>query len=400
MGFQVIRRHRSRAVLAVMAGAALAVAGCSLSGVPVASGGSARSVSGTPLNHGAGATPGSSQAAAEASQTGGEASQAAAEGILSGGISSTPPSPAAMIDSRAGVVNGALFGGDGPLAAVSSRLGRKLAIVRTYYHIGDQFPAPWDAALMAAGTTLLVSLDTRLLGPTYAAIAAGQEDAAIRPFLGAVAQSAVRYKLGAIYIDFEHEANNLPNHRRLGTPAQFVMAWEHIHALAVAAHLDWNQGGRLHWALILANAGYSLGLASSYWPGPNEVDIVADDGYNTGGCRTARQTGTAFTYGVVPPVSPASLFDPAVRFAAAHGGLPVFIAEWGSVPYASTTVRANWIQQMQNYVSANHSIQAALYWNDQFKPCNYILNNYPSSFSALAAMGHSPDMQGRVVPAS
>jgi hypothetical protein len=304
-----------------------------------------------------------------------------------------------MVDSRAGIVGGALFGGDGPLAAVAGRLGRKLAIVRTYYNIGDQFPFPWDAALMAKGTTLLVSLDTHRAGPTYASIAAGREDGAIRPFLAAVERSAVRYNLGAIYVDFEHEADDLPNHRLLGTPAQFVRAWDHIHALAVAAHLDWNQGGRLHWVLILANGGYPSGLANSYWPGAGEVDIVADDGYNTGGCRIARRVGRSFSYGEVPPVSPASLFDPALRYASAHGGLPVFIAEWGSVPYSSPAVRVNWIHQMQNYTAANRNIYAVLYWNDQFTPCNYVLDNYPSSLAALAAMAQSPGMQGRIVSA-
>ena len=56
---------------------------------------------------------------------------------------------------------------------------------------------------------------------------------------------------------------------------------------------------------------------------------------------------------MTPPESPSSLFTGVVQFAAAHGGLPVFIAEWGSVPYSNTSVRVNWIQQMQSFVAAN-----------------------------------------------
>ena len=397
MGYQVTRREAWRTGLAVMGSAAILVAaGCGPSG-------SSLPESSAPFGHSA--TParaaGASPAVAEAGSAAAEASPAGSRGNRRVRVGpKVGPSSGGTTDSRSGVVGGALFGGDGPLAAVAGQLGRKLAIVRTYYRLGDQFPFPWDASLMAEGTTLLVSLDTPSGGPTYSSIAAGRQDGTIKPFLAAVERSAVSYKLGAIYIDFEHEANNLPTHRGLGTPAQFVKAWDHIHALAEAAHLDWNQGGRLHWALIMANAGYADGLASLYWPGTSEVDIVADDGYNTGGCRIARRTGKSFTHGVVPPVSPASLFDPAVHFAAAHGALPVFIAEWGSVPYASATVRANWIQQMQTYVAANKQIYAAMYWNDQFKPCDYILNRYPSSFAALRAMGQSPDMQGRIVAAN
>jgi hypothetical protein len=84
-----------------------------------------------------------------------------------------------------------------------------------------------------------------------------------------------------------------------------------------------------------------------------------------------------------------------VQFAAAHGGLPVFIAEWGSVAYSNTSVRVNWIQQMQSFVAANPTIHAALYWDSQVPPCNYIIDNSPSSLSALTTLAQSPLMQGR-----
>ena len=57
-------------------------------------------------------------------------------------------------------------------------------------------------------------------------------------------RSAVKYHLPAIYVTFEHEADVLTHHRALGTPAQFIQAWDHIHQLAAAAHLNWNDGGR------------------------------------------------------------------------------------------------------------------------------------------------------------
>jgi Cellulase (glycosyl hydrolase family 5). len=79
----------------------------------------------------------------------------------------------------------------------------------------------------------------------------------------------------------------------------------------------------------------------------------------------------------------------------AHGGLPVFIAEWGSVAYANNSVRVNWIQQMQSFVAANPSIHATLYWDSRVLQCNYIINNSSTSLSALASMGQSPMMQGK-----
>jgi hypothetical protein len=289
-----------------------------------------------------------------------------------------------------------MFGGDMPLSLEETNLGRRLAIVRVYDLIGQRFPSRREATLMSEGTTVLVSFDTfPPHGPSYASIAAGREDGTIRAFLDSVEQAAVKYRLGAIYVTFEHEANNVSLHQGLGSPAEFVRAWDHVHQLATGARLDWNQGGRLHWVLILTHWGYINSSAESYWPGTGEVDIVAADGYNTGGCRTARKNHSGFTNGVTPPESPSSLFTGVVQFAAAHGGLPVFIAEWGSVAYANPSVRVNWIQQMQSFVAANPAIHAALYWDSQVPPCNYIINNSPSSLSALAGVAQSPLMQGR-----
>ena len=295
----------------------------------------------------------------------------------------------------AGVGNGVMFGGDVPLAAEQGALGRNLAIVRVYDRLGQSFQSRLVDNFLAHRTTILMSLDTFPGGTPYTAIAAGQQDATITAFLDSMNSSAIHYGLPAIYFTFEHEANVPGTHQGLGTSAQFIQAWDHVHQIAVNHHLLWNQGGRIHFVLILTHFFYNNGKAIQWWPGANEVDIIAADGYNTGGCRTARKHHSGFTYGVTPPESPTSLFTGVVQFAAAHGGLPVFIAEWGSVAYANASVRVNWIQQMQSFVAANPAIHAALYWDSQVPPCNYIINNSPSSLSALAGVAQSPLMQGK-----
>jgi hypothetical protein len=295
----------------------------------------------------------------------------------------------------AGVGGGVMFGGDVPLAAVQGALGRKLAIVRVYDRLGQTFQSRLVDNFLAQGSTILMSLDTFPGGTPYSAIAAGQQDATITAFLESMNSSAIHYGIPAIYFTFEHEANVPATHSGLGTSAQFIQAWDHIHQIAVNHHLLWSQGGRIHFTLILTHFFYNNGKAIDWWPGANEVDIVAADGYNTGGCRTARKNHTGFTNGVTPPESPSSLFTGVVQFAAAHGGLPVFIAEWGSVAYSDASVRVNWIQQMQSFVAGNPAIHAALYWDSQVPPCNYIINNSPSSLSAMASLAQSALMQGR-----
>jgi hypothetical protein len=315
----------------------------------------------------------------------------------------------AAMDARSGVAGGALFGGDLPLVPETGRLGRGLAVVRAYLTLGEQFPVAKARAAMQAGSTVLASLDSapgRGQG-SYASIAAGQHDVTIMRFLQQMEQAAVSYHLGAIYFSFEHEANT-PNHRVLGTAAQFVQAWDHVHALAASAHLLWNQGGRLHFVLILTHLAYfapgarpawsdSLGQASSYFPGASEVDILAADGYNTGGCRASSRPATMVAADA-PAVTPQALFAPVVSFARSHG-LPVFIAEWASVAYAGSAEQADFIAQMQAFVAANREIAAAMYWNsrDPRNPgCLMSLDNQPASLAALATMGHSAALQGHI----
>lgn len=275
-----------------------------------------------------------------------------------------------------------LFGGNDGLTRQETALGRNLAIVRVYYHIGETFPVPSDRQHMENGSTLLISLDSD--GPSYASIADGQRDATIRAFLKAVNRAAFQYGLGSVYISFEHEPDG-PQHAGLGSAAQFVRAWDHVHQLAQSAHLDWNDGGRLHWVLILIHNTYAGG-AGAYWPGPGEVDIVAADGYNSYRCGNGWQNQ-------IP--TPAELFNPLLGFAAAHGGLPVFISEWGS-DAATANAQPRFIEEMQAYLTSNRNIAAAMYWDDGGTggSCNYRVDGRPAALAALATLGHSSVMQG------
>lgn len=329
-------------------------------------------------------------------------SRAAGEGIAgaarkpgahkNGAAGLTGTFPSATARDRSGVAGGTLFGGNEALTKEQGQLGRKLAIVRSYHTFGDSFPSRADRRVLAGGNTLLVSLDTLPGGATYNSIAAGQHDGYILSFLRSVNSAAVGYHLGSIYMSFEHEVNFPNHHQGLGTPAEFVQAWDHIHQLAVAAHLDWQQGGRLHWVLILSHHSYAIPTpafagppASSFWPGNNEVDIVGADGYDSFGCGKASWHN---------PTTPSKVFGPVVRWAAAHGNLPVFIAEWG-VANALTGAQLTYVQQMDALVSKTPEIAAALYWDSPGIGCSYTLSG--ARLGALSVMGHSGPLQGRIV---
>src|SRR6516162_1237832 len=113
------------------------------------------------------------------------------EGAGTGSRSSTsgpllnPAREAPGTGAMSSVTAGALFGGNAALVPEEAALGRRLAIIRVYYRIGETFPQRMNQKYMAAGSTLLVSLDTAVSrnGPSYAAIAAGREDGFISSFL-------------------------------------------------------------------------------------------------------------------------------------------------------------------------------------------------------------------------
>ena len=263
--------------------------------------------------------------------------------------------------------------------------------------IGQKFTMPHIKQVMSAGTTVLASLDVPFgRGITYASIAAGRQDKQIRAWLTQAEQNAVTYHIPAVYVAFEHEANAPPNSVN-GTPAQFIKAWDHIHALAAKAHLNVGTGGRLRWTLILEHLAYfpvsqrpkwslRLGLATNYWPGAANVNVVAADGYNRGGCRnhkTSRPTQAA--------VTPGSLFNPVLTFARIHGNKPVFLAEWASAAFSAVPAwQAHYIGEMKAYVQANPRLAAVLYWNDHgYFGCSFAVTGHPQSLTALRSMALS-----------
>ena len=303
--------------------------------------------------------------------------------------------PPQLDNAASGITGGALFGGTSPLLAEQGALGRKLAIVRLYYMIGQKFTTPKVDQIMSGGGTVLASLDIpHGHGITYASVTAGRQDTQIRAWLTEAEQEAVAHNISAVYVSFEHEANTTANHV-LGTPAQFKAAWNHIHGLAAKAHLNAANGGRLRWAMILMHTAYfpanmrphwtfRLGFASQYFPGAGNVDVIAADGYNRGGCRSRNASKPTQA-----TVTPGSLFDPVLTFARTHGGLPVFIAEWASAFYSAAPAwQVHYIGQMKAYVLANPRIAAVMYWDDVgFNGCKFPVTGHPLSVTALAAMG-------------
>ncbi|TJZ57302.1 hypothetical protein FCH28_07675 [Streptomyces piniterrae] len=287
-----------------------------------------------------------------------------------------------------------LFGGDAQLSGLP-HLGRSPAMVRTYDTIDNAgaFPSADETGALRSGATLLTSLGTGR-HRDWASIAAGKSDAVVLKFLRAVNTAATTHHLDAIYVSFNHEPNAKINARK-GRPANFVAAWRHVRELAARAQLDARSGGRLRWVWILtASAFHKPDIANSFWPGTQFVDVVGADGYVSGGC-TKKASGTYVDPAERAP-KPGDIFGPTLTWSTAHApGKPVFIPEWGSVPFTDRSVRPSYLHAMTRYVVAHPKIGAVLYWNDHGhgNSCDYALDRDPASQRALAAMGRNPHFQ-------
>ncbi|MGD3111076.1 glycosyl hydrolase [Streptomyces sp. YGL11-2] len=297
--------------------------------------------------------------------------------------SATPgPSPST------GASSGVLFGGDAQLSGLT-HLGRASAIVRTYDTIdtAGAFPSTDETSALHSGATLLTSLGTGK-NRDWASIAAGASDATVLKFLRAVNTAATTHHLNAIYVSFNHEPNAKIDAGK-GKPAQFVAAWRHVYQLAAHAHLNAQNGGRLHWVWILTASGFHQdSVANNFWPGAPYVDVVGADGYVSGGC-TKQQSGN-YADPARTATKPDAVFGPALTWSTTHAkGKPVFIPEWGSVPFTHPDIRPSYINAMTTYVVAHPQIGAVMYWNDHAHKdsCDYALDKDLASQRALAAMG-------------
>lgn len=275
----------------------------------------------------------------------------------------------------------ALFGGTVSLVGREHALGRRLAIVRSYYRMGEPLRRS-DEALMAGGRTLLVSLDSPV---RYQVVSGGRYDGYLRRFLRDLNAAAARDHLAGVWVGFEHEADLRLKHW-LGSPAAYRRAFRHVMRLGRGLR-------RIRWAGIYMARSFIPtrnqwpwerkieGQAAAYWPGRPVVPAV--DGYDSTNCGKGTYHG----------VTPQRVFGPAAAFAAKRH-VPLLIAEWGASAH-NPSAQLTFIREMARWVPAHRQVRAVMYW-DSSQPggCAYQVRG--RSLAALRAMGHMRAMGRRI----
>ncbi|WP_316313565.1 glycoside hydrolase family 26 protein [Clavibacter michiganensis] len=198
---------------------------------------------------------------------------------------------------------------------------------------------------------------------TNARIIAGDQDAYIRSWGSDLAKYGK-----TVYLRYGHEMNGnwypWSDGVNGNASGSYVQAWKHVHDLVVAqgaTNVKWV------WSPNVPYPG-STDLASLY-PGADQVDVVALDGYNWGAVAGQRWT------------APADLFGPGIaQLRAVAPGKPLIIGEVASSETGGS--KAAWDKDLVAYLQAQPDVLGFV-WFDFQKEADWRIDSSAASATAL-----------------
>lgn len=259
---------------------------------------------------------------------------------------------------------------NGELDAASAALGESPSIVMSHVDFTHPAPVAGLRSVAARGADSLLTWEPWQGGagtdqPAYAnaRIVAGDHDAYIRSWGADLAKYG-----GPVYLRFGHEMNGnwypWSDGVNGNAPGSYVAAWKHVHDLVLAqgaTNVKWV------WSPNVPYPG-STDLASLY-PGADQVDVVALDGYNWGSAPGQRWT------------DPAALFGPGIdRLRAVAPGKPLIVGEVASSEAGGS--KAAWNRDLVAYLQAQPDVLGFV-WFDFQKEADWRIDSTPASATAL-----------------
>jgi hypothetical protein len=259
---------------------------------------------------------------------------------------------------------------NGELDAASTTLGESPSIVMS--HVDFTHPAPISGlrSVAARGADSLITWEPWQGGAgvdqsaySNARVVAGDHDAYIRSWGADLAKYGK-----TVYLRYGHEMNGnwypWSDGVNGNASGSYVAAWRHVHDLVVA------QGAtnvRWVWSPNVPYPG-STDLASLY-PGADQVDVVALDGYNWGAVPGQRWT------------APADLFGPGLaQLRSIAPGKPLVIAEVASGETGGS--KADWDRDLVAYLQAQPDVLGFV-WFDFRKEQDWRIDSSAASAAAL-----------------
>jgi hypothetical protein len=268
----------------------------------------------------------------------------------------------------------------GAVAAFEAKLGRKLDTHRVFARWDDPLSSGIVAADIARGRLPVLSIrPQRKDGSTltWASLAAGSHDAAIRDQADAIGALSV-----PILLTLHHEPDQIMH----GTAAEFVAAWRHYVTVFRERGVT-----NVAWNWIMTPSSFRtppIGPgADALYPGDDFVDWIALDPYNWNGCMPNGPTTWR-------PLR--EMLTPFATWAEPHGK-PLMLAEWASAEDpAQPTRKAEWFAEAAVTLQDFPKVKAVSYYEGVGK-CPWWSGSTVPSKDAFLDLASSTRAHGRTM---
>ncbi len=263
-----------------------------------------------------------------------------------------------------------------PLTQLEAQVGRRARIVNLHQAQVYQFDPMWTQRVREHGATLMLTLEFWRPGkgpnqPEFSLkrISGGAYDGYLREYADRAAAVG-----DTLWLRPLHEMNGrwypwggMVNGN---TPADFAPAWRHIRSIFLSR-------GATNVKFVWSPNHESVPITpenaiSVYWPGDDQVDLVALDGYNWG---TSQSWSRWKTFG--------ELFGRAYGEVTRLTGKPLIIGETGSSDVGGD--KAAWIARMFGSVPTTYPRISGICWFNKASEQDWRLNSDPASLEAFQA---------------
>ena len=250
------------------------------------------------------------------------------------------------------------------------RIGRRLAIDHTYVPFGAQLgwrPA-WDVQM---GRIPLLTIGN---GASTTEVAQGRHDVYLRQLA-----EGVRALGKPVFIRYAHRMDDPASSSWVGSPESYRAAWRHVREIFAGLPASFV------WAPTAAAFGSDS--ADRFYPGDDQVDWIAADGYNGPGCRPGNDWREL-----------SEIFGDFYVWGSSHGK-PLMIGETGSVENAANpAAKAAWFDNAaRDLTTEMPNVQALIYF-DAKKACDYRVATSARSLDGFRRLALDPHFQTTPLP--
>jgi hypothetical protein len=270
--------------------------------------------------------------------------------------------------------------------SAGAAVGRRFRMLYRFHDINDRIPDAEDRAIVSSGAILRLTIEARnyaspdRTGVTWADVAAGKFDVFLRRQARGIAALD-----RPVLLTFSHEPDQ-PGREALGTPAQYVSAWRHVHDL-----FERMGARRVVWVWNVMGWPKTFERALAMWPGNNYVDWIGWDAYNKAGC-----TEGDFRPGQWRTFEQAAI--PFYRWLWTHGpsrgvdtSKPMMLSEVGSVANPNDAHAVDrWYAAIPAVLQQFPQIKAVTIWDHRGRSpgCDFRFSSDPQEAEAVSKLVH------------